>query len=205
MFAKEFCHYLACASKASAKSDGALSLRIALMQIFLSVQRLLRLRNTVDSLTTIHDLKECGTEIFFEKEGIWTMDSAGEMLITIMSSLAQEESWSISENVALGKRKGMQDGKVSANYPRFLGCGKGMTVIRRKHKSYRAFTRCTSKDCRNTLLQKLIGKGIPSPAGKEKRYRTTVRSILQNEKYRGSALLQKTFTEDFLTKKHKHN
>ena len=49
-------------------------------------------RNTVDSLTTIRKLKEHGTECFFEKENIWTFDSKGELLITIMSSLAQEES-----------------------------------------------------------------------------------------------------------------
>ena len=55
-------------------------------------------RNTVDSLTTVRQLKEKGVEIYFEKENIWTLDSKGELLITIMSSLAQEESRSISEN-----------------------------------------------------------------------------------------------------------
>jgi len=48
-------------------------------------------RNTVDSLTTVRQLKEKGIEIYFEKENIWTLDSKGELLITIMSSLAQEE------------------------------------------------------------------------------------------------------------------
>ena len=56
-------------------------------------------RNTVDSLTTVRKLKERGVEVFFEKENIYTLDSKGELLITIMSSLAQEESRSISENV----------------------------------------------------------------------------------------------------------
>lgn len=163
-------------------------------------------RNTVDSLTTIRDLKECGVEIFFEKEGIWTMDSAGEVLITIMSSLAQEESRSISENVAWGKRKGMQDGKVSVNYPRFLGYGKGMTVIPEEAKIVQSIYRMYLEGLSEySIAKKLMEEGTPSPAGKEKWYRTTVRSILQNEKYRGSALLQKTFTEDFLTKKHKKN
>ena len=69
-------------------------------------------RNTVDSLSTIRQLKEHGTEVFFEKEIIWTFDSKGELLITLMSSLAQEESRSISENVTWGQRKRMQDGKV---------------------------------------------------------------------------------------------
>ena len=54
-------------------------------------------RNTVDSLTTVRKLKEKGVEVYFEKENIYTLDSKGELLITIMSSLAQEESRSISE------------------------------------------------------------------------------------------------------------
>lgn len=62
-------------------------------------------RNTVDSLTTVRQLKEKGVEIYFEKENIWTLDSKGELLITIMSSLAQEESRSISENCVWGQRK----------------------------------------------------------------------------------------------------
>ena len=82
-------------------------------------------RNTVDSLTTIRKLKEHGTEVFFEKENIWTFDSKGELLLTIMSSLAQEESRSISENVRWGQRKKFSDGKYSLNYKHFLGYDKG--------------------------------------------------------------------------------
>ena len=69
-------------------------------------------RNTVDSLTTVRELKEKGVEIYFEKENIWTLDAKGELLITIMSSLAQEESRSISENTTWGKRKMFADGKT---------------------------------------------------------------------------------------------
>ena len=82
-------------------------------------------RNTVDSLVAVRNLKEHGTEVFFEKENIWTLDSKGELLITIMSSLAQEESRSISENVTWGMRKRFADGKVSMPYKRFLGYDKG--------------------------------------------------------------------------------
>ena len=70
-------------------------------------------------------LKENGTEIFFEKENIYTFDSKGELVITIMSSLAQEESRSLSENVTWGQRKSFSDGKVKMNYKRFLGYEKG--------------------------------------------------------------------------------
>lgn len=82
-------------------------------------------RNTVDTLTTVRKLKEKGIEVFFEKENIRTLDGKGELLITIMSSLAQEESRSISENVTWGQRKRFADGKVSLPYRRFLGYEKG--------------------------------------------------------------------------------
>ena len=82
-------------------------------------------RNTVDTLTTVRKLKEKGVEIYFEKENIYTLDSKGELLITIMSSLAQEESRSISENVKWGQRKRFADGKVSLPYKQFLGYEKG--------------------------------------------------------------------------------
>ncbi|MGD9663553.1 MAG: recombinase family protein, partial [Porticoccaceae bacterium] len=82
-------------------------------------------RNTVDTLTTVRQLKEKGVEVYFEKENIYTLDSKGELLITIMSSLAQEESRSISENVTWGQRKRFADGKVNMPYKRFLGYAKG--------------------------------------------------------------------------------
>ena len=81
-------------------------------------------RNTVDSLVTVRKLKEHNVEVFFEKENIMTFDGKGELLITIMSSIAQEESRSISENVTWGQRKRFSDGKVSVAYKNFLGYDK---------------------------------------------------------------------------------
>ena len=82
-------------------------------------------RNTVDSLTAIGSLREKGIYIFFEKENLLTSDPKVEMLITIMSSLAEEESRSISENIRWGQRKRFADGKVSVSYSNFLGYDKG--------------------------------------------------------------------------------
>ena len=90
--------------------EDALAGKISLI-ITKSVSRFAR--NTVDSLSTIRKLKEAGVEVWFEKEAIKTFDSKGELLITIMSSLAQEEARSISENVTWGWRKRFSDGKVS--------------------------------------------------------------------------------------------
>ena len=85
-------------------------------------------RNTVDSLTTIRKLKDKGIEVYFEKENIWTLDAKGELMITIMSSLAQEESRSISENTTWGKRKQFADGKGSVAYSWFLGYDKDFKI-----------------------------------------------------------------------------
>ena len=98
--------------------DDALNGKIDLI-ITKSVSRFAR--NTVDSLVNIRKLKEKGVEVYFEKENIYTLDSKGELLLTIMSSIAQEESRSISENVKWGIRKGFADGKVSLAYSKFLG------------------------------------------------------------------------------------
>ncbi len=78
-------------------------------------------RNTVDSLSTIRKLKDNGVECFFEKENIWTFDSKCELVLSIMASIAQEESRSISESVAWGQRKRMADGKVTFAYSTVLG------------------------------------------------------------------------------------
>jgi len=167
-------------------------------------------RNTVDSLTTIRKLKEKGVEVFFEKENIWTLDSKGELLLTIMSSLAQEESRSISENVTWGKRKSASDGKVSLAYKFFLGYEKGPngTLIINPEQAvivkriYRDFIRGKTTW---TIAAELTAEGIKTPGGCSKWRTSTVESILTNEKYKGAALLQKTFTVDYLSKKIKVN
>jgi len=96
--------------------EDALDVKIDLI-VTKSVSRFAR--NTADSLSTIHRLKDNGTECYFEKENIWTFNSKGELLITIMSSLAQEESRSISENCTRGMRKRFADGKVTVPFGRF--------------------------------------------------------------------------------------
>lgn len=82
-------------------------------------------RNTVAMLQIVRELKAIEVDVYFEKENIYTLDSKGELLITIMSSLAQEESRSISENTTWGQRKIFADGKVSLPYKKFLGYEKG--------------------------------------------------------------------------------
>lgn len=167
-------------------------------------------RNTVDALVNIRKLKEKGVEVFFEKDNIYTLGTGGELLLTIMSSIAQEESRSISENVTWGKRKAFQDGKVALPYKCFLGYKKGENglpeiepdgacLVRR---IYRMFIEGKSQ---STIARILTEENIPTPGGKTKWQYNVIDSILRNEKYKGSALLQKKYTVDFLTKKLKKN
>ncbi|CCI62987.1 site-specific recombinase [Streptococcus phage Javan122] len=163
-------------------------------------------RNTVDSLTTVRQLKEVGVEIYFEKENIWTLDSKGELLITIMSSLAQEESRSISENVTWGLRKQFAEGKVHFPYTNVLGFKAGedgaIVVDQDEAKTVRyIFQQALIGKSPYHIAKDLTEQGIPSPSGKSRWNATTIKRMLRNEKYKGDALLQKTYTIDFLTKK----
>lgn len=162
-------------------------------------------RNTVDTLQTVRELSALNIEVIFEKEGIRTLDKQCEVMLTIMSSLAQEESRSISENVRWGMQKSMQDGNISLPYKRFLGYKKGddgrpeivpeeAEVVR---DIYRMFL--DGKTIR-TIADELTRRGIKTPGGKDNWAVSTVKSILSNEKYKGDALRQKTYTVDYLSK-----
>ncbi len=139
-------------------------------------------RNTVDSLTTIRKLKEHGTEVYFEKENIWTFDCKGELLLTIMTSLAQEESRSISENCTWGQRKRFADGKVTVPFGRFLGYDRGsngeliineeQTKIVRKIYGYFLQGRSPYQ-----IAKLLTEQHAPTPSGNGKWCSATVKSI----------------------------
>ena len=167
-------------------------------------------RNTVDSIKVIRKLKLKGIEIYFEKENIWTLDTKSEFIITLMSSLAQEESRSLSENITWGKRKRMASGEVHFNYMNVLGFKKGnnggFDIDEEEAKVVRyIFGLFIKGENPNSIARILTQKGIPTPMGKELWSYQTVKSMLQNEKYKGDALLQKAFTVDYLTKQKKKN
>ena len=163
-------------------------------------------RNTVDTLNTIRKLKIEGVGVYFEKEDINTMDSKGEFLITLMSSLAEEESRSISENVKWGHRKRFADGKYYVAYKNFLGYSKGFVVDENQAKIIRMIYRAYLCGLTPQIIaKKLTLAGIPTPAGFPVWQRSTVDSILHNEKYYGAALMQKKYCVDFRTKQMKKN
>lgn len=167
-------------------------------------------RNTLDCLKYIRMLREKGIAVYFEKENIDTLDAKGELLIVIMGSLAQEESRSLSTNTRWGIVHQFQEGKVRLNHTTFLGYTKDENgelvivpkeakIIKRIYEEYLAGYG-TNKICRN-----LERDGIKTPTGRKKWWDSTIRSILKNEKYMGDALLQKSITVDFLTKKRVKN
>ena len=167
-------------------------------------------RNTVDCLQTVRKLRAKNIGIYFEKENINTMDAKGEVLLTIMASLAQQESQSLSQNVKLGLQYRYQQGKVQVNHNRFMGYTKdeeGNLIIVPQEaeiikRIYREYLEGKSLAGIGRDLEK---DGILTAAGKPKWRPETIKKILNNEKYIGDALLQKTITVDFLTKKRVKN
>ena len=162
-------------------------------------------RNTLDSLLAIRKLKEKGVEIYFEKENIWTLDSKGELLITIMSSIAQEESRSISQNVTWGIRQSMKQGKAYVPYKVFLGYEKGINgemVINHEQAQIvkRIYAYAIQGRSPYAICQILEKEHVEFSPNIYKWYPSTVTSILTNEKYKGDAIRQKTYTKDYLTK-----
>ena len=167
-------------------------------------------RNTLDCLKYIRQLKDKNIAVFFEKENINTMDSKGEVLLTIMASLAQQESQSLSQNVKLGIQYRYQQGEVQVNHKRFLGYTKdenkqlvidpeGAEVVKRIYREYLEGASLLQ------IARGLEAEGVLTAAGKAKWRPETLKKILQNEKYIGDALLQKTYTVDFLSKKRVKN
>ena len=163
-------------------------------------------RNTVDSLSAIRLLKNRNVEVFFEKENMYTFDSKGEMLLTIMSSIAQEESGSISENVSWGVQRRFEEGKYSVGYSTFLGYDKGkdgkLVVNPEQAKTVRyIFIRFLEGKTPYSIAKELTERKMKTGAGNEKWSTEGVVRILQNEKYCGNAILQKTYKRDLLSKR----
>ncbi len=167
-------------------------------------------RNTVDCLNAIRKLKALGIAVVFEKENINTLDAKGEILITIFSSLAQQESGSISQNVTMGIRYRMAEGHGNLNYNRFLGYTRSadgrLVVVPEEAEIVRQIYREYLEGFgTKTIARHLNAAGIKTPTGGNVWHPATITSMLGNEKFCGDLLLQKYYTEDFLTHKTRKN
>ena len=168
-------------------------------------------RNTVDCLNYIRKLKDLDIPIFFEKENINTLDAKGEVMITIMASIAQQESQSISQNVRLGLQFKMQNGKGGLNTTQFLGYTKDrekdcIVIVPEEAETVRRIYReYLEGKSPNLIARRLTDDGIKTPCGKDKWFASTIQSILENEKYCGDLLLQKYYVTSCLTHEIKKN
>ena len=166
--------------------------------------------NTVDCLETVRLLKANGIGVYFEKENINTLTESSEFLITLFSGFAQAESESLSKNVAWGKAKSAEAGKVTFQYKKMLGYRKGADgqpeivpeeaeVIKRIYHRY--LDGCTL----GQIKRELDEDNVPTAQGVEFWSPAIIHNILTNEKYIGDALLQKTYVTDCISKKVKKN
>lgn len=167
-------------------------------------------RNTVDTLLVLRKLTAVGVAVYFEKENINTLDSDGEFMITLLSSLAQEESRSMSRNITWGHRKRFSDGKYSVAYSHFLGYDRGKdgtpVVNPEEAKIVRLIYRLYFFGANFGGICDYLNKcNILTPCGNDSWDVSTVKRILTNEKYKGDALLQKTYKAHFLNKRAKKN
>ena len=163
-------------------------------------------RNTKDCLEYSRKLKTLGIPILFEQQNINTMEGSGELLFTILSSLAQDESRHISENSAWGIRALFRQGVVRINTNRFLGYDKredGKLIVNPEQAEIvrRIFTEFMDGRDPAAIAKGLRDDGVIGVTGKCCWQVGTVMSILRNEKYMGDALLQKYYTPDFLDHK----
>lgn len=163
-------------------------------------------RNTVDALQNIRKLKEKSIPIIFEKEGVNTMESGGELLITILSSQAQEESRNISENTRWGVTRKFENGIVHVNHKKFLGytkdeAGRLVIVPEEAEIVKRIFREYLEGKSIIQIARDLSRDGIKTVTGLDNWHPGTIDKMLSNEKLCGDACMQKTYTVDFLTKK----
>lgn len=167
-------------------------------------------RNTVDCLNFVRELKELGIPVIFEKEGLNTMHMTSEIYISMHGIFAQSESESLSGNVKWGKQKSAEKGNVAISYKNFLGYRKGADgqpeiVPEEAETVVMIYDWFLDGDSIRTIKHKLEAAGRLSPTGKTTWSDATIRSILTNEKYKGDALLCKTYIVNCITKESKKN
>lgn len=164
-------------------------------------------RNTLTMLETVRELKTLGVDVFFEEQNIHSMSGDGELMLTILASFAQEESRSVSDNCKWRIRKDFSEGRPM-NLPLLYG-----------YKSMQGKIAVDEEEAavvRSVFKEYLSGAGSPRIAARlreaaiPRRFggtwtATAVIEMLSNEKYTGDSLLQKTYTEDHLSKKTKKN
>ena len=167
-------------------------------------------RNTLDCIRITRMLREIGVDVYFEEQNLHSIEASSEFYISIYGSIAQSESENISANVKWGKAQSAKEGNVAFQYKYFLGYRKGEDgqpeIIPEEAEIVRMiYDRFLAGDSFAGIIKHLEEKDIPSPCGKSTWRSSTIQSILSNEKYKGDAVINKTFTENCISKKVKIN
>lgn len=168
-------------------------------------------RNTIDTLQCVRQLRELKVDIYFEKENIHTINSEGELLITLISAVAQSESQAQSQNVKWGIHKQYERGNIkSIPSGKFLGYDKdenGNLVINEAQAAivrriYREFLAGFGS---YQIAKRLTAEKVPMAYGGKAWCPSHIRKVLTNEKMKGDTRFQKTYNSCYLTKKRKKN
>ena len=167
-------------------------------------------RNMLDTLRTLYELFNLGVKIYFEKENLNNFDKEMRTMMGIYAGFAQEESKNMSDNIKWGIRERMREGKVCLNCTRFLGYDKAengrLVVVESEAVIVRIIFELYLKGFGVRRIKKFLEEnGIKTVTGKDVWSTSTIDRILSNEKYVGDVLMQKSFTEDFLTGKRSKN
>ncbi|MBR6158468.1 MAG: recombinase family protein [Lachnospiraceae bacterium] len=163
-------------------------------------------RNTVESIETVRKLCEKGIYIFFEKENIDTGKMEGELMLSILSSLAESESHSISENYRWSIQRRFQNGTYKSNYmPYGYDSVDGRMVINEEEAEIvrRIFNSFLSGKSAQTIAKELNAEGIPAKRGNHWAA-SSVNGMIKNEKYIGDAVFQKSYTDDMFSRHVNH-
>jgi len=162
-------------------------------------------RNTTIILEVVRELKALNVEVIFEKENISSLNGDCELMLSVLSSFAQEESKNVSDNIKWRYKRKFEQGELAINATRFLGYDKdecGDLVINRSQAEVveRIFNDCVNGKGSFVIAKELESEGIRTIAG-GRWQSSTILTILKNEKYKGDAKLQKTYSKDHLSKK----
>ncbi|WP_299966994.1 recombinase family protein [uncultured Oscillibacter sp.] len=162
-------------------------------------------RNTLDTVKYTRELRQLGIPVIFEKENLNSISWESEFLLTLYGAFAQSESESISKNVSWGKRQAMKEGKVTIQYKHLLGYIRGADgkpeIVPDQAEIIRfIFKRYLAGDTLRAIKAQLEAEQIPYITGEVAWNLSTLQSILQNEKYCGDVIMQKTFRKDCISK-----
>ena len=166
-------------------------------------------RNTVDCLKYTRLLKDIGVDVFFEEQKLHSTQPGAELYITIYGCLAQSESENLSANVIWGKLQSAKEGKVHFNYKAMLGYKKGADgnpeIVEDEAEIVRfIYNEFLRGESMGAIAKKLNYKNVKTALGYSW-HQSIIKSILSNEKYKGDAIINKTFVVNYLTKKVKKN